>query len=143
MEQWKSINAYPDYEISSHGNVRSVRFNRILKPAKSDSGYLYVNLLNNKIRKTTAVHKLVIEHFGLTMPGENFVVDHLDKNKEHNSITNLEWVSIQENTIRSYGNQHKIPIILELRNKGFTYKQISEQVELGMSTVHQIVIKNS
>lgn len=131
MEEWKTINGYPDYAISNNGSVKSLRFNRLLKPSKSNNEYLYVNLVSNKKKKTTAIHKLVIEHFGATQPIINSVVDHKDSNKQNNHIDNLEWVTISENTTRSYGNQDKKIKAIDLRKQGWTITKIADH--LGMS----------
>ena len=81
MEEWKTINGYPDYAISVGGQVKSLRFNRLLTPSLSNNSYLYVNLVENKRKKTTAIHRLVIDHFGPTCPDLKLVVDHKDGNK--------------------------------------------------------------
>jgi hypothetical protein len=140
MEQWKLINNYEDYSISNFGQVKSNRFNRILRPGMNGSGYFYVNIIKNKRKKTTAIHRLVIEHFGHKKPDENFVVDHLDGNKTNNSIDNLEWVSIQENTIRYYGNNNKNDEILKLKSHGLTLTAISKKLNLGLSIVQRVIV---
>ena len=66
--EWKTINGYPNYAINKDGDIKSLRYDRLLKSAKSDSGYMYVNLTNNRIIKTNSVHKLVMEHFGIEKP---------------------------------------------------------------------------
>jgi DNA-binding NarL/FixJ family response regulator len=141
MDYWKTIPGYENYAISTKGEVKSLRFNRLLKPANSDAGYLYVNLVNNKINKSTAVHKLVIENFGEGKPAENYVVDHLDGNKNNNAIENLQWVSVKENTLRYYNNSDKKAEILRLHNEGLTSKQITEKVGLHYSTIRQTILR--
>lgn len=132
MVEWKIINGYTDYAISNIGTIKSIRFNRDLKPSCSNNGYLYVNLVSNKKKKTTAIHKLVVEHFGTEKPHPNSVVDHCDGNKQNNHINNLDWVSISENTTRAYGNQSKAIEAQKLRKQGLTIKKIAEQI--GMSS---------
>lgn len=142
-ETWKVISGYPNYEISDEGRVRSTRFNKILKGCASDSGYLYVNLVHEKRVKTTAIHKLVITHFGEQSTEEFNVVDHLDKDKTNNRIDNLQWVSMAENTLRYYANHDKKEKILELRKRGLTLKEIAKMVELSPCTVQQHIIRNN
>ena len=137
MEEWISITNYPNYSVSKDGKIKSIRFDRLLKPSFNDSGYGYVNLSNEGLIKSTAVHKIVIEHFKGAKPSENYVVDHKDGNKRNNHIDNLEWVSIQENTLRAYGNQDKKIKILELREQGLTLQQIAAEVGMGTSAVQQ------
>ena len=85
--EWKNINNYPDYAINPKGSIKSLRYNRILKPSMNGSGYLYVNLLNDKIRKTISVHKLVMEHFGAEKPFAEVIIDHKDHDKTNNCIS--------------------------------------------------------
>jgi len=137
--EWKIINGYSDYAISSCGKVKSLRSDKILKNSENNYGYQYVNLVKNKRKKTTAVHRLVIEHFGTEKPFENAVVDHKDNNRKNNAITNLEWVSIQENTLRSYGNLDKKLLVKEMRANGITVKQISESIGMSLSFVYDTI----
>lgn len=137
--EWKNIDGYPDYSINEFGEVRSNRFNRLLNPGKSNNQYLYVNLVNNKKKKTTAVHRLVIEHFGPACPDSKFVVDHKDSNKQHNHISNLEWVSISENTTRANNNQDKKLMVKELRAQGWTMQKIATHLNMSLGFVQDSI----
>ena len=140
MEEWKQITGYPDYSISNYGNVKSNRYNRLLKPSSNNQSYLYVNLIKDRRKKTTAVHKLVIDHFGTDCPSAGFVVDHIDGNKQNNQIKNLQWVSISENTQRSYGNNsNKRDQAKNLRLQGMTIKQIAERINMSCGFVQQAI----
>lgn len=139
----QQINGYPNYEIVEDGTIISTKFYRTLKHGNSDSGYAYVNLIQDKIKKTTAVHKLVMEHFGPAKPGDNYVIDHKDGNKNNNHIDNLQWVTIRENTTRYYGNQDKKIKVLELRKQGMTMQKIAAEVGLSTSTVQQTILQAS
>lgn len=143
METWKSIIGYPNYEVSSIGTVRSLRYGgRILKACPSNFGYLYVNLIHNKKVKSTAVHKLVMIHFGESQKNQDDIVDHIDGDKTNNRVDNLQWISIRDNTLKYYGNGDKKSKILELRKQGWTYQKISEAVGLCTSTVQQHIVAN-
>lgn len=69
MENWKSIKDYEGlYEISDHGNVRSLNYNKtgrtqLLKPRKDKDGYLHVVLYKEGEHKNKLVHRLVAEAF--------------------------------------------------------------------------------
>lgn len=139
MADWKIITGYPDYAIKKDGTVKSLRFNRILKSSSSNSGYMYVNLIENKIKKSTAIHRLVMEHFGSPRPGEKYVIDHKNGIKEDNRLENLEWVSIKENTLRAYNNSDIKKRVLELRSQGMTMQEIAKEVGKSLSFVHQTI----
>ena len=143
MINWKIINGYPNYAISDTGQVKSLRYQRILKSAINGSGYNYINLLYNKIRRTHSVHKLVIEHFGPSKPNVKDIVNHIDNNKNNNHIDNLEWCSIRENTLKGYGNYEKKVKVKELRAQGLTYKKIAEIVGMSTSFVQDTIHDNN
>lgn len=99
MEIWKTIEDFPNYEVSSLGRVRGKR--GLLNPYSDKRGYLYVNLRYNGTRKTPTVHRLVAIHF-IDNPLNKEQVNHIDGDKTNNSTVNLEWVSNQENQDHSY-----------------------------------------
>lgn len=47
--------------------------------------------------KNWPLHKLVMKFFGPPKPAENYEIDHIDRNTKNNNITNLRWVTRQEN----------------------------------------------
>lgn len=109
-EQWRTINGYEGYyEISSLGRVRSVsrvillgnnrKHNlkgRILKTRVNDRGYVYVGLSKEGKRKSLRVHRLVAEAF-LKNPFNKPQINHINEIKTDNTISNLEWVTQEEN----------------------------------------------
>ena len=115
-EIWLPIEGYDFYEVSNLGRVRSlertvIRKNgvklkvsgKILKP-RVVHGYLRVNLYKNGICRDFLVHRLVSAAF-LPNPENLPQVNHLDENKQNNSVENLEWCTAQENN--NYGTKIK------------------------------------
>jgi hypothetical protein len=134
MEEWKIIEDYPNYAVSNLGQIKSLKYDRIVKGGKNNCGYFYVNLVRDKIPKTHAVHKLVMKYFGENEP-ENSIIDHIDHDKTNNKINNLQWLSIRENTEKYYGNFDKKKEIVRLYEQGKSIKDIIGLVELGDTTV--------
>ena len=93
---WKKIEGYPNYEISICGSVRNFTTKRILKPAVSNNGYYFVELFNKKQHKKFKVHRLVAIHF-IPYLNNGDSVDHINGEKLDNTISNLRWVSNQQN----------------------------------------------
>lgn len=111
MEEWKDIKGYEGlYQISNLGRVKSLSrkvFNgngyyimneKILKPKKTQVGYLKVRLC----RKDIYIHRLVAESF---IPNSNNYpeVNHKDESKTNNRVDNLEWCTHKYNL--SYGSR--------------------------------------
>lgn len=137
--EWKIINCYPDYSINQNGEVKSNRFDRLLKPSISGNQYQYVNLIHEKKKKTTAIHRLVIEHFGPPCPDPKCVVDHKDSNKQNNHIDNLEWATISENISRMYNNQDKKIEVKRLREQGWTMQKIADHIGKSLGFVQDAI----
>ena len=100
-EIWKDIPNYEGYyQVSSLGNVKSIRFNRekLLKKCINSCGYCLVVLYNNKKRKIFYVHQLVAIAFLNHNPNKfEKVVNHKNFNKLDNRVENLEIVYTREN----------------------------------------------
>jgi hypothetical protein len=105
MEIWKDINGYEGYyQISNKGNVRSVdrfdgvhdRTGTVIKQNLKSNGYLQVGLRKHNQRKYIGVHRLVAIHF-IDNPENKPQVNHIDGNKQNNTVENLEWVTQEEN----------------------------------------------
>lgn len=106
-EIWININGYDgDYQISNYGQVKSFKrgTEKILSPGINNDGYLKIGLSKNGKTKFHNIHRLVAEHF---VPGyqEGMVVNHIDEDKTNNHVSNLEWVTIKQNTNHGTGTQ--------------------------------------
>lgn len=98
MEEWSKIDGYPWYEVSTHGRVKSLRRNVIMKPYYNDvTGYADVKLWDGKKHKTRTIHRIVAETFMDFDNHRGLEVNHIDGNKHNNRLDNLEWCTRSEN----------------------------------------------
>ena len=95
---WLPIKGYDNYEVSICGMIRNVITKRILKPG-INNGYYSVVLCNGK-HKTLNIHRLVAQHFIPNIKNDEFI-DHKNNNKLDNTISNLRWVTKQQNSFNS------------------------------------------
>ena len=97
----KQIKDYPDYWVSTLGNIYSMKNGKEkeLKQGKGSRGYLQVSLSS----KTYSVHRLVAQAF-IPNPDNLPQVNHKDESKENNCVSNLEWCTAEYNC--NYANRN-------------------------------------
>lgn len=136
-EKWEIIEEYPNYMISTLGNVKSIKTNKILKQYINKKGYVHIGLSIKGKLHNCQVHRLVAKTF-IDNPLNKPCVNHIDFNPSNNNVDNLEWVTHSENCLWSSKNislshkgkaktiQHKKAIrksMLSLENsKNYIYK---------------------
>ena len=98
-ECWRSIDGYINYQVSNTGRVRNALSGKILSEKRIDRyGYVFMALCQDGIKKEHRVHKLVADHFIPKPQGiVRLEVDHLDRNKTNNAVTNLMWKTSRQN----------------------------------------------
>ncbi|MDT2438238.1 HNH endonuclease [Enterococcus avium] len=96
-ERWKNIQGFPSYKVSSNGRVaaESTSGTKQIKPYEKDNGYLYVDLYKSGQRFGKRVHILVAEAF-LNKPSSDVTVDHKDRNRHNNRVSNLKYATASE-----------------------------------------------
>lgn len=104
-EQWKPIQHYEAfYEISDKGRVRSLRTGIIMKTRLGRDGYVRVPLTKEGKQKHEFLHRLLAIVF-IPNPENLPEVNHINENKQDNSLSNLEWCTHKYNS--NYGTRLK------------------------------------
>ena len=94
---WKAVVGWEErYAVSTDGRVFSFRAGRYLQPVLHD-GYPQVCLYGGPRPKSITVHRLVALTFLGSPPTPKHEVNHIDENRANSNVTNLEWVTRQEN----------------------------------------------
>ena len=127
VEIWKDIIEFQSrYEISSFGNVRNKKTQRILKPREHSGGYLQINVINNGKTKNYYIHQLVAKYFcNVPIDIKNKDVNHIDGNKKNNFYKNLEYCTRSENIKHSfYTNKNRNRFGEQIWNSKLTSKDI-------------------
>ena len=90
IERWK-YHKELDVYVSSNGRIKDKHGK--IQTVCACNGYLYY--------KGKRIHRLVAELFMPVSNSKDLTIDHKDHNKRNNCVSNLEWVSLEENIQRA------------------------------------------
>ena len=143
------------YMVSNLGQVRNKALGRgrrgetILSQSKDTKGYPHTYLYKDSKQHTIKVHRLVAESF-LGLRPLNYQIDHIDGDKENNTLLNLEYVTGKENMRRAkeLGLRVKPYTYCKPRGRKLTWDKVKEirsssktRVELaGLYNIHRMTV---
>jgi hypothetical protein len=155
MKNIIAFNLKPIYQINKSGQIWSKYKNEWMNVREGKDGYMTLNLVTNDNKyRTCSVHRLVLATFSPTENIEMLQVNHKDGNKKNNHLSNLEWVTPQENIAHSWkmglahhiGESHgrakiteeQAQVIIELLGEGKKQTEIMEIINCSKNTVCKI-----
>lgn len=122
--KWQQIKDFPDYAISSHGEVKTIKTGKLRLLSRNQFGVLKVTLSRGCLLYTRSVPVLVADAF-LPKEFETFnSLIHLDGKKDNSDLDNLmrrpRWFAIK------YHKQFERPDF-HYRGKGFEVRDTGER----------------
>ncbi|WP_073346047.1 HNH endonuclease [Bacteroides congonensis] len=118
-ENWKYLIAEDrkkneDFVVSNFGRIYSTKYNRLVKlyhNKHTGYDYFFINEYRDKDYDTMNVHRAVALTW-LDIPtdlkDDYYVVDHKNEVKADNRVTNLQWITHQENVTRATAQERKV-----------------------------------
>ncbi|MFB5068284.1 MAG: HNH endonuclease [Aerococcus sanguinicola] len=97
---WVKIKRNSNYSINEHGEVRNNKTGHIKSAFKNKrNNYWTVDLYRNNKSDKVPIHRLLAEVFLPNLENKP-TVDHIDGNRENNSLNNLRWATYSEQNSR-------------------------------------------
>lgn len=127
MEEWKVVEGYSRYEVSTKGNVRDVKTQK-LKALVWNGNFLCTNLYDdNGLKVLCKVHRLVAICF-VDNPSKVKKVRHKNGDRSDNTFDNLEWRTLPL-------KERKISKVQKVTYEGIDYsiKEFSDMVGVSPS----------
>ena len=98
IERWKYNSTFELY-VSNMGHIKN-KSKADIAPKIMQNGYVVV-FVHGSLNRYMLLHRVVMLTWRPTPEAEALTVDHLDHNKRNNALSNLEWVTQEENERRA------------------------------------------
>jgi len=127
------IKGFENYSIYEDGRVINHKYGktREMKSQIHHTGYRHITLCENGKRKTFLLHRLLAIHF-IPNPENKYSVDHENRDKLDNSLSNLRWYTRTEQN-NNRGGIAEFPItkggIYKCNKKYYEYSWYEDKVK--------------
>lgn len=129
-ENWIRCPYYNDYYISDKGRIYGLYKQQLMSYATTYNGYNRVALVKNGVVKHERVGRLVALAFIGQPPEGKPQLDHIDRNRKNDEVSNLRWVSSKENN-RNRANNRAVQQIDMITNEVIaTFGTVAEANEM-------------
>ena len=156
MKQFRDSNYY----VTECGRVTATKATAYLKHQIGWGGYYQVTLYLNKKAVRFYIHRIIAELY-VENPNNYPCVNHIDGDKLNNSIENLEWCTMSQNTRHAISTglfqaargekQHTSKLtekqVLRIRklyqDRKMTQKELGKKYKVNPSTISDIITRVS
>jgi len=147
------------YKINTHGQVLSLRRQKLITANQSANGYNYVALSKDAKTWRLSLHRLLaITFLNNDNHDQKIWVNHKNGNKRDNKLGNLEWITPSDNKrhainsglqLYKRGEDNKNAIlsdkqiewIRKLFDNGYNKSNICEIMNVSRTLIHHVISK--
>ena len=133
IERYKWNKEYRVY-VSNLGHFKD-EHKKLIAPKVKQNGYLVIRTPYG----FKSPHRLVMLTWRPIPNAEELTVDHLDHNKRNNELTNLEWVTAEENLTRAKDDFINLPIAEATKNYCYYLYNSDEELLFKLNDAQQVV----
>lgn len=154
LERNVAPDVMPYYAISNYGRLVNIYNGKVMKENYRPNGYGYYCLASENSKtgqKKYTSHRIVLKTFNDIDGSDALQVNHIDGDKTNNSLSNLEWMTSQENAIHRTSisdmskyrfNWDEIDDIRKMHDEGYSYVEINKKYNKVSSTAIQNICCN-
>jgi hypothetical protein len=125
-EEWRVVAEFPNYEVSNQARVRNTTTGFMLKTQYDKDGYAFACISHAGRAKNLWIHRLVAQTFIGEIPPD-MEVDHIDRNRTNNAISNLRIITKTQNIRNSSRrNGHEHEFVAELSQDAIMVEEYGE-----------------
>jgi len=97
QETWKECPGFVRYEVSTMGRFRNKATGKFQSGTVAHNGYQHIGLIRNGKQVWKLAHRLIAEAWIEAESTEHCVVNHKNKVRTDNRVSNLEWATRSQN----------------------------------------------
>lgn len=128
MEEWKIYPLNPNYIVSNLGNIKNKK-GHLMTPKKGSNGYYFISTSLNGHKTTSLIHRMVLITFNPIPNYQNYTVDHINGIRSDNKLTNLKWVSLEENVLIMMKNRKELNQELSRLIQKYGYEETLKKIQ--------------
>lgn len=146
MEEWKELEGFEGkYKVSSYGRVWNTHKDvEVSQPLSGDPQYKYVNLhFTGRKSQFLRTHIVVAKTF-IDNPDNLPIVDHIDRDKMNNHVSNLRWTDHSGNQRNKEGSVyvrglHLLDFVKKYESPYAAYQHILSRTGSGLSVEDAVI----